>query len=903
MLYSKLREKKFLITIGIIVVACIFVYWDFITFNKLYIFNDTGSDTFDSYWPFLYDLNLKIKQGEIPFWSHNMGMGINYFSTQIFIGDIFSYLFLLVGLNKLAYAFGLMAVFKILLAAIFFFRYVRYLNFSFVSSTIPTLLYAFNGYIVLWGQHYQFVNVMVFAPLVLLGFEKLLKEKKWGLFTLSIFLLAINSYYFLYVFTVFIFIYGVSRYLLVYNFKFKGFITHFSKTFVFYVLGIMAAGFMFLPTIYYVLSSPRISGSLNIKLFQLADLQYYISLIMRAFSNNSMGIANGFYGYINYYESPIIYSGVICLILIPQIFFQGSRKEKYIYGITYFLLMAMLLLPFFSLFFNAFSKVDYRWTFGIIIFNLVVLAHVLQNWIKNIYKLNMKALFIAFGGVILFSFIALKLGGNSLGWSGEQSSMASRSILTSLIFCILYMIILCLIQISRDKKNKYILISILTFLLFIEVVSVSHASVNNRMLLDPGYISGKQGYFDSTNDAIRYIQSEDPGFYRISKSYNSRFLNDALIQRFNGFKEYNSLVEPSTIQFLQKMNVTIGGNFSLVYGLDERVKLETLLNNKYYLTYNKQGPFGYEFIKEVNEVNIFRNKFALPFGYTYDRYIEANDFDKLDNMQKEDAMYKGFIIDNENQKLDVEKFNRMNINELPIISEETIIPQIKKTNSNVPSKDSSIELELNNSMTGEISVTLNMKNSNAANGKIYWKSENEEYSELKSKSFIVNNENNGSKISLGIVHNLKSLNILFLEDELTNEIDNLELKVRPIVYNKPDIDKFSANNFIATSIGNNRIKGTVLADSPKMLFFSIPYDKGWNSKVDGVKQKIVEINNGFIGIPLEKGNHTVELNYVPPMFKVGAICSLFALVIIGILRSRVYFKKVTLLITSKRDEV
>ncbi|WP_415840003.1 YfhO family protein, partial [Paenibacillus endophyticus] len=170
-----------------VLLAAIIVYWNFITLKKLYIFNDTGSDTFDSYWPFLYDLNLKIKQGEIPFWSHNMGMGINYYATQIFLGDIFTYMFLLVGLDKLAYAFGLMAVFKILMTSFIFYKYVSYLKFTVIPIIITTLIYAFNGYLVLWGQHYQFMNVIVFAPLVLLGFERLMKQKKWGIFTLSIF--------------------------------------------------------------------------------------------------------------------------------------------------------------------------------------------------------------------------------------------------------------------------------------------------------------------------------------------------------------------------------------------------------------------------------------------------------------------------------------------------------------------------------------------------------------------------------------------------------------------------------------------------------------------------------------------------------------------------------------------
>ncbi len=72
----------------------------------------------------------------------------------------------------------------------------------------------------------------------------------------------------------------------------------------------------------------------------------------------------------------------------------------------------------------------------------------------------------------------------------------------------------------------------------------------------------------------------------------------------------------------------------------------------------------------------------------------------------------------------------------------------------------------------------------------------------------------------------------------------------------------------------NHIRGTITVSGSKLLFFSIPYDKGWSAKVDGASVKPLLVNIGFIGIPLGPGTHTVELNYMPPHFYLGLLMTI-----------------------------
>jgi len=77
----------------------------------------------------------------------------------------------------------------------------------------------------------------------------------------------------------------------------------------------------------------------------------------------------------------------------------------------------------------------------------------------------------------------------------------------------------------------------------------------------------------------------------------------------------------------------------------------------------------------------------------------------------------------------------------------------------------------------------------------------------------------------------------------------------------------------------NHIKGTIRIPRKEMLFFSIPYDTGWQAMVDGKKVKPALVNIGFMGLPIGPGDHVVELEYKVPYFLASLLISVFALII------------------------
>jgi len=79
----------------------------------------------------------------------------------------------------------------------------------------------------------------------------------------------------------------------------------------------------------------------------------------------------------------------------------------------------------------------------------------------------------------------------------------------------------------------------------------------------------------------------------------------------------------------------------------------------------------------------------------------------------------------------------------------------------------------------------------------------------------------------------------------------------------------------------NHFKGSVHVEKRKLLFFSIPYDKGWSATVDGHEASLDRVNIGFMGLWLEPGAHTIELEFEPPLLVAGAAVSLASLLAYG----------------------
>lgn len=95
-------------------------------------------------------------------------------------------------------------------------------------------------------------------------------------------------------------------------------------------------------------------------------------------------------------------------------------------------------------------------------------------------------------------------------------------------------------------------------------------------------------------------------------------------------------------------------------------------------------------------------------------------------------------------------------------------------------------------------------------------------------------------------------------------------------------EKLSNNVYNIETMESDYVKGSIHVDKHGIMMTSIPSLPGFTVYVDGQEKQYETIGGAMIGVPMDKGDHTVEFRYVTPNARVGFFISagLFAIFIV-----------------------
>ena len=778
-------KKGFFILLGLLCALALFVFHDFIFFSKVYLYKDIGSDSINSWYPVLYHISNYIDHlGGFPGWSFYAGMGQNI--SGFMNGDPFTWLLCFANANNIAYFVGFIEALKLITAGIFFYLFLRQINISAYAAIVGAMCFAFSGYIVLGSGWYHLSAEAYQTAFLLFSIEKLL-SKKWVYFPFAVALIGVTVSFNLYLFSVLMAIYVFVRLYDEYGWDKKIAITY-GQMVALGALGIGLGAFLILPKVQIMLDSPRVSGDasyfselLSSSILQWDGLLDNLTKIGRLFSNDMLGTGNYFAGAENYLEAPLFYAGLVSLILFPQLFPFLSKKKKWLLGIVFVCALLPFIFPFFRYAFWLFSGKYYRLLSFFFALVLMMYALFALNHITLVRKVNYKILV----GTLL-ALIILLFCPNIFGISNQAGLPLFQPNIQ--LFCLSFLLLYAILIGLLPRKNAIRIIKpILVCLLFIELAFMANTTVNKRDLVTSREMKSKVGYNDSSVDAVKYIHSIDTTFYRMQKTYGSglamhRSINDPLMQNFYGTTSYQSFNQSNYVRFLLATHVIspdLEGEQKewatrWLNGLTiERPLLQIFGNVHYNLSkqpFTTPTTFLNDSITQIGDVYIYKNKFSLPFGYTYSHYMPRSVFDSL--AFKDIALLEAVIVTDE----DTEKYAALQLLEQPN-----------------PDKTYSFEL-------------------------------------------------------------------------LNNDLDSLKQEAFQMTY-------FSQNN----------IKGNITLNQNKLLFFTIPFDKGWKAFVNGSPVTLERVNIGFCGILLPSGTHELELRFEAPFQSTAFVVSWLSLLLIILL--------------------
>ncbi len=90
--------------------------------------------------------------------------------------------------------------------------------------------------------------------------------------------------------------------------------------------------------------------------------------------------------------------------------------------------------------------------------------------------------------------------------------------------------------------------------------------------------------------------------------------------------------------------------------------------------------------------------------------------------------------------------------------------------------------------------------------------------------------------------------------------------------------------------GSNYVTGQVHIDHSDYILTSIPYDEGWRVKLDGQSVQPIKAWDALLAFPISRGNHQVELTFIPKGLILGvgiSIISVITLIICSIYRGKI----------------
>lgn len=863
-------KYSLLALIFIIILIGIISFKKYLFGDYLFYFKDIGSDSLNQVYPYtMHRINL-LKEGFISKWSFYSGTGDDF--LKIFPIEPISWFRNLLqviginifGANYLIFGrFPLTFFFHFLLSGIFAFYYFRSISVEKLYSILGALLITFSGFMVV-GSSWSFSGQVIAGIFLLFAFEQFFIKNRWYFFPIAFIYLSSNIFI-LYIYSLFLFTYALFRFLSEKRLKTKNDFMLIGKMVGLAIWGVLMNSIKFVTGFLNLFFSPRVAGSASLSeaLSSGKDIvsqaALFPTIILRTFSSDILGCGNNFQGWQNYFEAPMFYIGILSLVLFLQVFIHLDKRKKILFGVFLAFWTLVTFIPYLRHAYMAFTGdyfrfgIDFIFPFILLLYSIIALNKINENFKVNIPLLIGSSVFL-----ILLLFFPYK--------SIPDFAIDEQIRKISVFMILVYSFFLFLMT-----KKQYQNIAKYGLLLFvvIELSFFSYKSYSDRVpVTKTEFLQNQGGYADGTIKAVDRIKSIDKTqFFRTEKDYQSGnamhgSLNDAMAQGYYGTSSYSSFNNLNYVSFLEETAVILKGDESAsrwISGLRHSPLLMTFANVKYLLS-KKAEPdflrFGYEIIDSIEGVKIMKNQYYLPFGYTYDKYVDFDDFKTLKYYE-----IQPYIVENIKTQLQ----QTMPPNQIDIVANKLIsISNVKFYT------DSAFNAALKNVFSKE---------------------------ELKViKRTILLNAKNNFKMQVGLLSG-------FVADENftdTSELEKLNIADTTIfVENKYfnfDIyknltDELKKDTFQLETFKQARITGKISLSKTKMLFFTIPYDEGWRIKVNGQNKKLQKVNIGFSGIVLPEGEYDIELYYFPKYYKITNFISLFSVILFWVFFIFYIYKK------------
>ncbi len=893
---------KYCIQSGIMA-FCIMIFTYFCHSNTLTFGDDTvlRMDLYHQYGPLYSELYDRITQGSSLIYSWTSGLGGG------FLGNLFNYccspfafVLFICGHKNMPEAIALMILLKAVTSSVTFTYYINKTeNCCEKFSPAFGLLYAFCGYFVAYSWNIMWLDAMAVFPLVILGIEKIINERKPALFCISLAVTMITNYYMAYMVCILSVIYFLyyffGHYTLADRFPSKkktpavpealplqeadGAVpavkTKKKKSSIlesrFYVSGLYFAGaalvsfftaaFALLPVVYALQSSSATSSTFPETLNVYFNFFDFIANHLPAVEPTIRSSGD--------IVLPNVYCGILSIILLP-FYFMSSRisgKQKIGAAVLLGLFYLSFSINYLNYIWHGFhfpNDLPYRFSFA---YSFILLTLVYKV-VRNADEFSKKEFVVAGIALAMFVVFVDKLG---------SQNVEDKTIYLSLVFGVFYVILFGLLKSPHYGKN-----TVSTLLVFLIIVEICFCNTGNYVMSQPkaNYTSDYDSYQEISSLAE---SSETDLFYRTELS-KLRARMDPCWYGYNGVSTFSSMAYENTSAMMKSLGMFGNKINSYTYYPQTPIfnsffALKYIYDNSDYLS----ACDNYTFISSNDTFDAYKYNYPLPLAFSVSQDIETWDTSSSDPFVVQNLlMEKSTGFSDVLEKVDA---TSVNVSNLAYVSVDSVNNGI---NFSVSKSDTSSE--------GTATVTIDVQEA----GDYYVYAGSTKLSRLRITAEDFNYDYVSSSIqpiTMGVGYQPEGAKI-DIEFTVAAENSSASLTFAAAKTNeeifKSAYNKICSNGLLElTSFNESSFTGNInVTNQNAFLFTSIPYDQSWRVKVDGNELsyynaelenssygKIVAVGNGLIGFAVATGAHEISFEYVPRGLKEGLCLTVAGLVI------------------------
>ncbi len=848
-----IENKLYFLAFILPVLSMLIVY----LFKGVFPFGDEmylRSDCYHQYTPYLQMLQDKLRDGGSLFYTWEIGSGMNFMAIISYYLASPLNLLTIIWPGKIA---DLVSFFIIVKMGLSGFSATYYLSKRFghhnVATVVFGMVYALSSYFVAFNWNIMWLDCMWLMPFVILGLDKLVRERKCKMYCISLGLCIFSNYYIgimLCIYSVIYFIYlictadvdttpGKIRARLI-----------ICRDYILYSLlaGGMAAC-VILPEYFSLLISKSAESSFP------SSLENYFSVLYMLFrSLICIPVAD-----LKYSHDPNIYCTMAVFILIPLFFMCKKIRKKDRIGKS--VIMIVMLLSF------SFNIPNYIWhglhfpnslpcrESFLYIFLIITMAYEAFIHIREFKTVQVVGTAVGALGLVMI-FEEMFSDAEFFSDLVVDTDMLKIAYF-SMLFIALYAVLICWYRSKPHLKS---------FLSYIMVLAVFCELTLNMSVTGIASTSSRDGYYDDTdayaqlNDTAKADADEEGIYFYRTENATHSTRNDGARFGYNSISTFSSVSTAAMQYYYDDMGMQTSFNAYSSYGMTPLTA--SLFSIKY--EYSSSDPtipasaslvdsLTYDKSNGSSTLKLYEYSNTLPLGFM----INASAMSSWDT-----SSGNPFVTQN-------------NFISSAVNGGSPVFHKLKTTSLGTFTAEYDLDSNDTYVVTGDEDVfdVYFFCNTSAEN---LTATITENDGSTSTKSFSATNQEYICHV--GEVAPGTSITVT------TGDSNSLSTcYAYAFDYDAWDIDYslLSANTYNVDTFEDTEISGTIDVETSGIMYTSIVYDGGWSVYVDGKKTKPTSIcDDALTGVFLTPGTHTVTFKYTPRGFVAGMIISIVCILIL-----------------------